>query len=199
MIRKKKLFVRPKKAFESSRIQEENSLVLEYGLKNKREIWRTLAKVNYYRKRAMELARASIEEQEVLFNKLRSLGLKIETAADVLDLKPVDLLERRLPTIVFKKGLANTVRQARQAIVHKKILIKNRVVNSPSYLVPVAFEDLITLKQKKKVKKEKPVEEAPAEKTEAPAEKTEAPAEAVEEAPKEEKVEEKSDNEGETK
>ena len=153
MIRKKKLFSRPKKPFESSRIQNENVLVKQYGLKNKKEIWRTIAKVSYFRRRAMELAKRPLEEQEVLFNKLKNLGLKINGTADVLGLKVEDFLERRLPTIVAKKKLSKTVRSARQMVVHKKILINGKVVNSPSYIVSLSDESNVSVKFKKKVKK----------------------------------------------
>ena len=103
MIRKKKLYVRPRKAYEKKRIADENKLMQHYALKNKREVWKTLAKVNYFRHRAMALARASPEEQEVLFQKLSNLGLKVKSLADVLALRIEDLLERRLPTVIAKK------------------------------------------------------------------------------------------------
>lgn len=154
MIRKRKLFVRPKKAFEKQRILEENQLLKTYGLKNKHELWKTLAKINYLRRRAMTLS-SNPEEQEVLFNKLKNLGLKINTTSDVLDLKPEDLLKRRLPTIVSKKKLASTVKQARQMVTHKKIQINEAVVNSPSYLVSVSEENAIKLKEKKQTKQVK--------------------------------------------
>lgn len=137
MIRKKKLFVRPKKLYIKSRIKEENSLLSRYGLKNKKEIWKTAAKINYFRKMAMALAKLSAEKQQALFNKLKGLGLKTETTADVLALKTEDLLERRLPFIVFKKGLAKTPQHARQMVVHKKILIDDKTVNVPSYTVSI--------------------------------------------------------------
>ena len=166
MIKKKRLFNKPKKAFESFRIKEENELVKKYGLKNKKEIWKTLARVNYFRKRAMTLANASKEEQEVLFGKLIGLGLKVKNTADVLDLKAEDLMERRLPTVLFKKKMAKTTKQARQLVVHKKVLINGNAVNTPSYLVSLAEEDVISLKEQKP-KKPKPVEPTP---TETPAE-----------------------------
>ncbi len=159
MIRKKKRYSRPKKAFEAARIAEENALLKKYALKNKLEVWKTIAKVNYYRKRAMALARLSFEEQSVLFNKLKALGLNTNTTADVLALKIEDLLERRLPTMVFKKNLAKTPQEARQMVVHKRVLIDNKVIDSPSYLVSVDSENMITLKKKKQ--KEVKVEEAP--------------------------------------
>ncbi len=148
MIRKKKRYSRPKKAYEKIRIAEENALLKKYGLKNKLEVWKTKAKVSYFRKRAMALAKSSSEEQEILFSKLRALGLKTNTTADVLALKIEDLLERRLPTVVFKKNLAKTTQEARQMVTHKRILIDNRVVDSPSFLVSVEEEGKITLKKK---------------------------------------------------
>ncbi len=150
MIRKGKSYVRPKKLYEKSRIDEENVLVNRYALKNKREIWKTIAKVSYYRRRAKSLAKSAPEEQEVLFSKLKALGLKTHTIANVLALSVEDILRRRLPTIIAQKGLAQTVRQARQMVVHKNILIDNKVVNIPSYLVSLNEESKIEVKAQKK-------------------------------------------------
>ena len=160
MIRKSKKYVKPRKAYELSRIKEENVLMTRYALKNKREIWKTLAKVNYFRSRAKDLAKSSSEEQQVLFNKLKSMGLGVNSIADVLDLKLENLLERRLQTVVVKKGLATTPKQARQLVVHKKVLIDGNVVNIPSYIVHVEQEASISLK--KNAKKPKEVKEEPA-------------------------------------
>lgn len=163
MLRKKNLYARPRKPFESARIKEEDTLIAKYALKNKREIWKTLAKINYFRRRIMALANATNEEREVLLNKLRNLGLNVNNSADVLGLKVEDLLERRLPTVVAKKKLANTPRQARQMVVHKKILIDGKVVNSPSYIVSVLEEDKISVKERKSKPKEEPAQETPEE------------------------------------
>lgn len=161
MIRKSKQFSRPKKAYEKTRIEEENVLVEKYGLKNKREVWKTLATVNYYRTRGKELAKSSNEEQEVLFNKLRALGLNIKSTTDVLALQVEDILKRRLPSIVASRKLAQTPKQARQMVVHKKVKISGRVVNIPSYLVPVAEENQIVVEKAipKAPKQEKEVAE----------------------------------------
>lgn len=193
MIKKKKSYVKPKQIFESGRIKEENALVKKYGLKNKREIWKTQAKVNYYRTRAKEMARLPPQEQEVLFNKLRFIGLDVKTTSDVLDLKVESLLDRRLATVVATKKLADTPRQARQMIVHKRILIDGKVVNSPSFIVPVSMESHIKLKEKKaKPKIEEKKEEAPAET--APAEDGDASGEEKkEESQPEEQAEEKTE------
>jgi len=149
MKRKHKLYVRPKKAYEKTRIKEENTLVNKYGLKNKREIWRTIAKVDYFRRRAKALAQAGAEEQEVFFNKLKKIGLKTETISDVLSLKVENLLERRLPTILVRKNMAKTAQQARQLVAHKKIFIDGKVVNVPSYIVAVQEENKISIKPSK--------------------------------------------------
>lgn len=168
MKRKKKNYSRPKKKFESERIKEENDLKKRYGLKNKREIWKTLAKVNYFRRRAKELAKLPPEEQGVLFDKLNALGLNVSNTADVLGLQVEDLLKRRLSTILSVKDLAFTSKHGRQMVVHKNVLIDGKVMDAPSYLVRVAEEKLITVKKslvKKKVKpktekaKEEPTEE----------------------------------------
>ena len=44
MIRKHKLYKRPRKLFDISRIKDEDELVKKYGLKNKKEIWKAKAK-----------------------------------------------------------------------------------------------------------------------------------------------------------
>lgn len=158
MIRKKNKFSWPRKLYDKTRINEENKLVEEYGLKNKKEIWKAEAKIKYYRDRAKFLINKSDEEKDQFFNKLRSLGLEVKAIADVLALNKEDLLKRRLSTIVWKKGLANTSRHARQLITHKKIFVDGNAINIPGYIVPTEFESNITLKNKVIVKKPEAVE-----------------------------------------
>ena len=146
MIRKKNLYVKPRKMYQKERIQEENVLLKKYGLKSKKEVWKTLAKVNYYRHRARELAKRPLDEQEVLFTKLKAIGLKVNNIADVLNLKIEDLLQRRLPTIVFERKFAPTVKTARQMVVHKRVMINGKIVNTPGYLVEVSEENSINVK-----------------------------------------------------
>lgn len=155
MIRKKNKYQWPRKLYDKARISDENKLVEEYGLKNKREIWKAEAKIKYFRDRAKFLITESMEEQEQFFSKLRGIGLSVKTIADVLALNKEDLLKRRLSTVVWKKGLTNTARQARQLIVHKKVSVNGRAVNTPSYIVPTESEQSITLKVTSKAKLEK--------------------------------------------
>jgi len=154
MIRKHKKYSRPRKLYDSARIKEENQLVEKYGLKNKREIWKAEAKVREFRNRAKELVTASSENQEMLFYKLKAIGLKINSTADVLALTKEDLLKRRLSTVLVEKNIAITPRQARQMISHKKIMIDRKVISSPSHIVSVEEMPLISVKIKKLNNKE---------------------------------------------
>jgi len=156
MKRKHKQYSRPKRPFDKTRIDEEAGIKTEFGLKNKREIWRAEARIKSVREKAKNLISATPEEQRLLFERLQKTGLKVNSIADVLSLDKKDYLKRRLQTIVVKQKLTTTAKSARQLITHKKILVNGRVVDSPSYIVPVSLEGKITLK--KKVKKEKPKE-----------------------------------------
>ncbi len=153
MKRKHKIYSRPKRPFDKVRIQEEGEIVKEFGLKNKREIWRAEAKIKSIREKAKKLISAKPEEQEVLFNKLNKMGLKVNSISTVLSLDKRDYLKRRLQTVVVEKKLATTPKQARQFIVHKKVIVDGRAVNTPSFIVPVELENKITLKKKKPAKK----------------------------------------------
>ncbi len=81
-------------------------------------------------------------ETKQLLERLRKLGLIREGATldDVLGLTLEDLLERRLQTMVYRKGLAQTPRQARQMVIHGHITVSGNRVNVPSYLVSVNEE-----------------------------------------------------------
>jgi len=159
MIRKHKKYSLPRQLFDSVRIKDEGKLVKKYGLKNKTELWKTEAKVKYFRTRAKSLITAEQDEQKVFFDKVNQIGLNVQTISDVLALDKESLLKRRLSSVVFDKKMAPTHKQARQMIVHKRILICGKIMDAPSYLVKVSEENQITLKNKIKKVKEKPVEE----------------------------------------
>lgn len=148
MKRKHKKYQRPKRLYDSARIKAENKLADRYGLKNKKEIWKTQAKVNYFRSRAKSLITADKETQQRFFNKLNQLGLKINSVADILSLTIEDLLKRRLSTVVAERGFASTPKQARQMIAHKRVLLNARVMNVPGHIVKVDEENAIEIKRK---------------------------------------------------
>jgi small subunit ribosomal protein S4 len=158
MIRKHKIYSKPRKAYDSARIAEENRLVARYGLKNKREIWKADAAIDNIRNQAKNLITASGEEQEKLINKLNKMGFKVEKIADILALKEENWLKRRLQSIVVEKQIAKTPKAARQLIAHKHISVSENIINIPSYLVHVNEEDKISvvgLKTKEMRKAEK--------------------------------------------
>ncbi|MFH1238040.1 MAG: 30S ribosomal protein S4 [archaeon] len=152
--RKHKLYSRPKKLYDRARMDEENILVKRYGLKNKREIWKAKTAVSNIRRRAKGLIGKGVEEQQSFFNKLGKKGFIVQGIPDVLALTEENLFERRLQTILFKKGLANTVKNARQLIVHKNVLVDGSVVNIPSFVVTRELENKISVKERKIVSDE---------------------------------------------
>ena len=147
----RKKWVRPFKRWDKKRIIEERRLMKLYGLKNKRELWRAQAELRRIRAFARKLLPLSGPEREKrekeLLGRLYRLGLLPEDATldDVLSLTVQDILERRLQTIVWRKGLARTVRQARQFIVHGHVYVDGVRVRSPSYWVKRGEENRITL------------------------------------------------------
>ncbi|WGX76635.1 30S ribosomal protein S4 [Paraclostridium bifermentans] len=60
----------------------------------------------------------------------------------------VQLLECRLDNLVYRLGLASSIRQARQMVVHGHILVNGNKVDRPSYGVSVG--DKISLREKSK-------------------------------------------------
>ena len=85
-------------------------------------------------------------------NKLVNLGLlqKGQGLDDALALTVENILDRRLQTIVFRKGAAKTPRQARQFITHGHLSIEGRRMVYPSYMVPAEEEAKINIKGGKK-------------------------------------------------
>src|SRR3989344_5139087 len=139
--RPKRKYSRPSHPWQRARIEEEKEIVKEYGILRKTEIWKMNSKLKRYKKQAKRLITSATSQAEIekkqLMDALIKLNLIKENATldDVLSLKLKDLLERRLQTIVFKKGLARTVKQARQFIVHGHIFVNGKKLNAPSYLV----------------------------------------------------------------
>ncbi len=160
MKRRHKKYSRPRTLYDKDRIEEENKLIKKYGLKNKREIWKTGARVGYLRNRAKKLITADKEEQERFFKKLRTIGLDVNSIADVLALTKEDIMKRRLSSILTNKGIAKTPNEARQMILHKKVVVNNRAINVPSYLVKVGEENAISVKKPIKISEINKSEEA---------------------------------------
>jgi len=139
---------KPRKKYETSKfpwqtdtLQTELRLIGEYGLRNKKEFWRHRTMVSKFRGVARSLLGMSSAErrkrEKQLLDRLYRLGILPKDAKldDVLDLTIEGILERRFQSIVFRKGLAKSMHQARQFIVHGHVAIDRKRVSSPGYLV----------------------------------------------------------------
>lgn len=148
--RQRKRYETPSHPWIKERLDRERVLMQKYALKNKKELWKHETQLREFRRRARRLLAARGKQAEVervqLLQRLIRLGILPENAVldDVLSLTIEDILERRLQTLVFKKGLARTMKQARQLIVHGHIEINGQIIRSPSYIVLREEEDSIT-------------------------------------------------------
>lgn len=144
-------YSRPPHLWRRERITEDKEIFDKYGLKNKKEIWRVQSELGRFRNEARKLLAVTDdrggENRDELVSKLKKLGMDINTIEDVLALGVEDLLNRRLQSVVQRKGLANTMKQARQFITHGHVLVKGNVINIPGYLVLKGEEESITLKK----------------------------------------------------
>jgi small subunit ribosomal protein S4 len=139
----------PKRPYDKARIEKERKIEQDFGLKRKREIWHAESILRNFRRRARELQAQKDEKLEKeLLQKLNKLGINVSTVDDVLGIKLENILSRRLQTVVYKKGFANTTRQARQLIVHGHVYIDDRRILWPSYLVQTGEEDKIKVSPK---------------------------------------------------
>ena len=154
----KKKYVTPSHPWQQDRIKEENELIRKYGLKNKREIWKAQTRLRKYRGQARELLakigtgdeQTKKESLQLLthLNRMNILQGK-STIDDVLALDTQSILSRRLQTLTYLKGLANTPTQARQLISHGHIAVDSRRVTIPGYMVTNVEESFdISTKQK---------------------------------------------------
>ena len=147
----------PHHPWQKARIEEETALVKKFGLRNKKSVWKFASMLRKIRGQARALlgvigtgrvtegshyAREAAQIQA----KWQKLGVLKEDSKleDILALKIDDLLERQLQTLVFRKGYATSVKQARQFIVHGHISVNGRKMTIPSYMVLKAEEDAIS-------------------------------------------------------
>ncbi len=152
--RKKYLDGKPKKLWNRQLLLEELQLVGEYGLRNKKELWRARALLKWVVRRARSLLYMTPEERAPLEKPFKEKLYKMGLIEDpnvpldrILSLDVRAVLERRLQTIVYRLGLAKSIHHARQLIVHGHIAVAGRRVTSPGFLVPRDLEDKISLIQ----------------------------------------------------
>ena len=187
----RKVWRKPKRPLNYELKMDELQTLGTFGLRTKRELWKAHTELSRVRQQARSLLaltqEARAEKEPILLKSLSRIGLVAENASldDVLNLKPTDLLARRLQTIVSKKLGFKTPYQARQAVIHGHIMVGDRKVDIPSYTVTVAEEDSVHFSPESKIPEmlEKTKAEAP--KVEAPAEATPAEATPAEATPAE--------------
>lgn len=150
MKKQRRKFEKPLKPYDKVRIEKEKEILKKYGLRRKKEIWRAESILRNFRRRARRLvAEKNKEKEKEILKKLEKLGLVNKNADldDVLALEVENILERRLQTLVHKKGLSNTLKHARQSIVHGYITVNNRRVRWPSMIINIEQESRISLKR----------------------------------------------------
>ena len=134
-------------------------MIGQYGLKNKREVWRVQYILARIRKAARDLLTLDqndpkrIFEGEALINRMVRIGVldKEQGKLDyVLALTVGKFLDRRLQTLVFHSKNAKSIHEARSLIFQRKIGIKRQIVNVPSFIEELRREPLREMKKKHK-------------------------------------------------
>jgi small subunit ribosomal protein S4 len=151
--KKHKTYDTPKRPYNTEALMEELRTIGAYGLRNKRELWKAHTELSILRGRSRDLLSLESEEratrERIMIDKLALKGLVMENGRleDILTLSVEDLLERRLQTYIFRRGMASSLFQARQLISHGHIAIKGRKVTSPSYQVKISDEETLDYAQ----------------------------------------------------
>lgn len=135
----------PRHPWQKQTIEAEKPLMQIYGLKNKKELWKAGSRLKSFKDNAKSLVarkgQQAEKERAQLLTKLKSYGLIESDALDeILGLQTEQLLNRRLQTIVHKKGLARSINQARQMITHRHILLKGKKITAPGILIKLEDE-----------------------------------------------------------
>jgi small subunit ribosomal protein S4 len=150
MVKKlKKQYETPNEGWNEERINREDELIEEFGLKNKREVYKAQSMLRDRRRQARKLATIDDDSQRVEFlERVNDLGLIREDDGleSVLSLNVTDILNRRLQTAVERKGFSDTVREARQLVVHGHIYIDGQRVTEPGYLLTQEEEKQVELR-----------------------------------------------------
>jgi len=147
----RRVWKKPKRPLNYDLLMDELKTLGAFGLKTKRELWKTQTELSRVRLHARSLLALRQEDRKrkepILIQSLSKIGLvdQNSTLDDVLNLQVTDLLSRRLQTIAQKKLYFKTPYQARQAIVHGHVMIGDSVVTIPSYIVKTEEEAKIRL------------------------------------------------------
>ena len=83
---------------------------------------------------------------QLLEKQFRNYVKKAEKSKESTGTALIQMLECRLDNVVYRLGFANSIRQARQMVVHGHILVNGKKVDIPSFAVQVGDE--VTLREK---------------------------------------------------
>ena len=147
----RRVWKKPKRPLNYDLIMDELKTLGTFGLKTKRELWKTqteLSRIRFQARSILALRQEIRDRKEpILIQSLSKIGLvdKNSTLDDVLNLQVNDLLSRRLQTIAQRKLYFKTPYQVRQAITHGHVMIGDSIVTIPSYIVKTEEETKIHL------------------------------------------------------
>ncbi len=153
----RRVWRKPKRPLNYELKMEELKILGTFGLRTKRELWKAhteLSRVRHQARSLLALRQDEREEKEpILMKSLARIGLVSggATLDDVLNLQVSDLLSRRLQSIVTKKLGFKTAYQARQAIIHGHVMIGDRKIDIPSYVVTLDEENNIHFSPESKI------------------------------------------------
>merc|ERR1711894_75477 len=113
----------PRSPFEKARLDQELKLIGEYGLRNKREVWRVKYSLAKIRTAARELLTLDEKDPNRLFEGNALLRRLLRTGVLAEDRMKLDFV------------LAKSVHHARVLIKQRHIRVRKQVVNIPSFIV----------------------------------------------------------------
>jgi small subunit ribosomal protein S4 len=131
----------PRHPWRTLQLGEELQLMADYGLMNKKELWKYGTEISRIRGIARSLLAKSSETrtrtESDMVSRLGNLGILGENATldDILDLEITAILGRRLQSLVARNTGVKSTYSARQLIIHGHVSISDKTITIPSYLV----------------------------------------------------------------
>lgn len=148
----KKQYKTPAHPWIKTEIDEAKQLKKEFGLTKRKEILVASSFLKKYKDIAKRLIADKTaqgeKEKTQMMDKLQRFGLLQAGASldNVLSIQLKDVLERRIQSVLFRKGMCRSMKQARQFITHRHIMIGDKEMTAPSYLLTSEEESKLGFK-----------------------------------------------------